>query len=784
MPQSEATKKWCDEARRLVKLAASERVAGEKALEKAQVDRHKELTDRFAALTSMVDLNPTLVQQLDHELTLARSMIHVGNFGPAAEALQAFDEQLAATAATHKANARAAVQKASRIAEEERQSLKHFMADQLAQAGGGQPSDAALKEMRRLADLEFKRDATQADLLKQAGALQLDLPPPPARTAFVDNATEAARLWTEDICRLAFQTYTWFQFKDFRKQAPNARIKVGALTQEQSQITDDVMWRLYQYRRHVVDELVATLNRTYPGQLLFSSNGSEDIESDLDITVASPNSGVDVEAMSWFNTQIKSRFGRPPGRVFDTNLYARDYNAIKSDNLSKKDGDAPPVPADHAIAEPGGEMQKMANIDQDVATLMKQRRFMDADAFEDMWLELCNSMPVEQQATVRQRFEEAEDAYLMTSLEKIDAIEKQVSQAIAAFDDAKYAAVYGEDAAAAKRQAIEGFHALAQRMADARAAASGPDSTQALKVLQRLQDEYLDFMEQNFEDETMEATDALYAKRMADLRNDQLLIQARELSLAGASNLSAKDRAKIEVELASAKARAKQAQFTNIVFANEAYVSQGAITHVVSGKQAGDASVLAAIPPAALVQSSNEQLADFLKDMKHMEHGAAEAEGDTKRRQANGEAFVHASKYLARMLEAVAMLEDKYTNQLSGKGEDAEKQLRALKEPTYPLVSAAGATSPKALQTIVEGHLLKLRKSSTVPGDVKAELAVAESLKLFGAGDIATLRAKIQAFCTEFNRRVRSMADFQQSQAADETAFRQYFDPAYEPPRS
>ena len=48
MPQSEATRKWCDEARRLVKLAASERAAAERALEKAQLDRHKELADRFA----------------------------------------------------------------------------------------------------------------------------------------------------------------------------------------------------------------------------------------------------------------------------------------------------------------------------------------------------------------------------------------------------------------------------------------------------------------------------------------------------------------------------------------------------------------------------------------------------------------------------------------------------------------------------------------------------------------------------------------------------------------
>src|SRR5262249_35611369 len=154
--------------------------------------------------------------------------------------------------------------------------------------------------------------------------------------------------------------------------------------------------------------------------------------------------------------------GRPPGRVFDTNLYARDYNAITKDNLSKKDVAA--APADHAIAEPGGKLQKMANVDQDVATLMKQRRFMDEAAFTEMWKGLQASMTTDDdRKAVKQRFEEAESAYLLTAMEKVDAIEKKVQAAVEDFDGEKYAAVYGDDKAAEKFQDIEGFKDLMLR---------------------------------------------------------------------------------------------------------------------------------------------------------------------------------------------------------------------------------------------------------------------------------------------------------------------------------
>src|SRR5439155_13901214 len=124
--------------------------------------------------------------------------------------------------------------------------------------------------------------------------------------------------------------YGWFEFKDLRKS--RTPVDLPGLD-AQRVVTDDVMWKLYQYRRKWVDATIKTLHGQFD-KLFFVSSGSEDIESDFDITVASLRSGDEVKAMRAFNAACKAKFGRPPGRVFDTNLYARDYKAIKEDNLS------------------------------------------------------------------------------------------------------------------------------------------------------------------------------------------------------------------------------------------------------------------------------------------------------------------------------------------------------------------------------------------------------------------------------------------------------------------
>ena len=626
-----------------------------------------------------------------------------------------------------------------------------------------------IAELKKVIKAELDRASAMAKKVAQAATDGLPITPSPAKVSFADNANAGTSQWNEAACKAAFKKYGWFTFKTLRKS--KEPVDLPGITAPQNTISDDVMWKLYQYRRHYVDSLIAKLHATHKDAgLLFKSGGSEDIESDLDITVASPGSGVDVVAMKAFNDQVKADFGRPPGRVFDTNLYARDYNAIK-DNLSAR-GAAGKTP-DNAIAEPVGAMASMAGIDQDVATLMKQRRFLDEASFNKMWHALYDPMPEgEERERIRQRFEEAEDAYLLTAREKVLEIVKTVQARLGELPEKA-------------RRAFEVANAEFMRINAAADGATREALPAALAAVQAQLPRFLDMLEEAFPDEVMETTDAIYAKTMAELRANQAKVSELESHL-----LESTDGANCEklhkgvahadwlaqgpTAINALKARIKQAQFTNIVFANEAYVSQGAITHIVSGAQAADpatkAEVLAKITPAELLQSANEQMADFYKDMKHLEHSAHSAAPGKNQRRANGEAFVHASKYLSRMLDAAAMLQDKYKNEPAAIG--------ILTATPYDLCARARAASPAELQKKIDEQLVSLRKSSTLPGDAKAEVAVADVMALFQVTDIGGLRGLITAFGVDFNQRVRSLADFGKAQEVSRETEREYFRPA------
>ena len=94
--------------------------------------------------------------------------------------------------------------------------------------------------------------------------------------------------------------------------------------------------------------------------------------------------------------------------------------------------------------------------------------------------------------------------------------------------------------------------------------------------------------------------------------------------------------------------------------------------------------------------------------------------------------------------------------------------------PKFALLADAGVADAADLQKLIETKLLTLRKSSTLPGDAKAEMAVAEVMAMFKTPDIASLRAKIQAFCLDFNKRVREQVDFLASQTVDEATEKAY----------
>ncbi|HEY9867011.1 MAG TPA: hypothetical protein V6D21_22750, partial [Candidatus Obscuribacterales bacterium] len=137
------------------------------------------------------------------------------------------------------------------------------------------------------------------------------------------------------------QDYSWI--KSTLKE-----LKSWDKVKEKFSRNQQTMWKLFDFRQWYVDSLISILRDTYPG-LIAKSVGSADPTSDYDITISTPGSGKDVEAIKWFNAQVRKEFGVEPGTIFDTNLYAKDYlkveenidNAAKAEQKSDQDLDQP-----------------------------------------------------------------------------------------------------------------------------------------------------------------------------------------------------------------------------------------------------------------------------------------------------------------------------------------------------------------------------------------------------------------------------------------------------------
>ncbi len=588
--------------------------------------------------------------------------------------------------------------------------------------------------LRQISDHIFQNTA-------QAEELGID----PGENARKEFSEEEGSPWTAKNCEETFVAYDWFALKTCRKQ------RTIKLSGQDRPFSDDDMWKLVQYRGKVVNEEIDKLRQKYP-TLIASASGSEDIESDIDIAFATPGSGNDVKAAKEFNAAIKSRFKKPPGRVFDVNIYPRDYRALRGDSFkpSYNVDEIKDVGIDEPETEESG---KLSMIDQDVATLLKQRRFLEEDQFNEMLKELLSKAPDEKtKKRIEKQYEEGEDIYLLTSLEKVEKIRGQIDFSKKSTD----------------KHAVE----LQKKLGELDQLKNKGGKADLAKA-QRLIPQILDLFEETFPDETMDVTDALYLEKMESLREDQEEI--RTLKQPGDPQEHHKGQQCDEVHagkeheewlmerLDGLEVKVKKDMFTNIIFANEAIMSQGALNHVVGALQAKtpEAKKEAAdkLTASDLMQSVNEQVADLFKEMKHFdgvveeaEEGAQGPEGKkAAKNQATGEGYVHASKYFFRLLNAANFMNLKYPKE---------------KYPTIHEPYAAVNNQPlEQLEKRINDVLLKLRKSAVIPPDVKGEVGAFEFQEIFpGVTDIKSFRKMIASFAIELNRRIRSLDEFKKSQ--------------------
>ena len=151
------------------------------------------------------------------------------------------------------------------------------------------------------------------------------------------------------------------------------------------------MERFTEYRKNVVDTLLSALRSDSDYKsggkevLLAKSVGSQNLTSDYDLTLASSDgSGIEIKAIKAFNDEIKSRYSKQPGTVFDTNLYAKDFLKVK-DTILSPDTEDDDLEAVEIFTTLDAE-------DQDIAALTKCS-YMSASAWDNYIVSVTTKIP-------------------------------------------------------------------------------------------------------------------------------------------------------------------------------------------------------------------------------------------------------------------------------------------------------------------------------------------------------------------------------------------------------
>ena len=393
---------------------------------------------------------------------------------------------------------------------------------------------------------------------------------------------------------------------------------------------ESIMWKFFWYRKEYVDSAIENLRKKYPG-LIAKSVGSQNISSDYDISLSSPGTDGDVKAIAEFNQQIKAQFGVQPGTLFDTNLYAKDFLKVE-ENLNKDLNNNHNKDTD--LAQPGGEFEKLSNLDQDVAALIKQRRFMNQVEWDKYTQSVVSQIKNERKRqVVKKQYEEADAIYQIAAHELLEKSKKHITDAgIALTGQAKLGKAEEEELTKIKNTKVR-----------------------EMVKQQLLGMEELHLIAHEQSDLVLEESNKLYVDRMERVRAIQTTIQ----------QLGNGDPEKVNALKAEVKQLLGQACF----FASEAYHSEGAVKHVVAGLQGGKdnkKSALAKLTPENILQSYNEQLGDFLKDIMHYA------------KDAPGKMFYRSSKYLFRLFDAV--LELRKRPEFQDIRLDFEKQYGTIKQ--------------------------------------------------------------------------------------------------------
>ncbi|MCT7983115.1 DUF4157 domain-containing protein [Laspinema sp. A4] len=465
------------------------------------------------------------------------------------------------------------------------------------------------------------------------------------------------------------------------------------------------MWKFFDFRQWYVDSLINVLRDKYP-TLIAKSVGSQDPTSDYDITISTPNSGEDVEAIEWFNIQVRKEFGVEPGTLFDTNLYAKDYLKVQENIDESAISDQKP---DADLEQPDGVLGAMGHLSQDVAALVKQRRYMKQVEWDRYVDEVVQSIddPARKKLTLLQ-YEEADSVYQIFAHELLEKVEEENDPDLPKKTGA-HPITLGPEEEAALSQIKSPDNKLRSMLRD-----------------QLLGSEKLQAITHENPDLVLQKSNQLYLERMRKVRQIQATI--RQLG----------DQEKFSEQVKVLRAQVKQILGEACFFAAEAYHSEGAVKHIVAGIQGSKnpeqkAAIMSSLKPEHFLQSFNEQLGDFLKDLNH--YAGAQ----------DGKIFYRSSKYLYRLFLAVAELRQYH-----------------FPDPDFALkIESQRGTSDKIAQEINK-QLVEIRKGNKAELDTdekKNQAAEAAMQTILGVKTASELKVKILQMATEFNTLVRTRAN-------------------------
>jgi hypothetical protein len=479
------------------------------------------------------------------------------------------------------------------------------------------------------------------------------------------------------------------------------------------------MAEMWWFRRMTVDGVMSKLQAEH--DFIWGSVGSDNPESDYDLTVRTHPKKPGARKLKWdyqivelANELLSADYGgTPPGILFDTNLYAEA--AAAPQELTEDQKADPAIKAMGAMKEQG----------QDVGALMKLRRFMEWDEFEDFKAAMLKDITdPDSRALVERQFEEADSLFFIARAAQL-----------------RKAAEQNPDKEAGKA-AIAEINAIPVTPAGQK---------QLAEMAEHLEHDGA---------KSMAANNAIYVEKLTEVRE-----------LEGQYDVEADPQKK-----AGLLARLKSFQADATFFAAEAYHSEGPLQHVVKAGQSSKLEVegdgktytadekaaaveakkqekLKALSPNQMLQSFNENLGDLLKDLRHY---ASEPYP--------GLGFYRSSKYIERLCDAFSVLAPKLP-------EKAQTSFRALK-----IAGKSPADVQKAVAGLVDirGEKKGFPEGEGGPADAEQEkqaYAIDEMAKIFSSVvTLPDLAGMLSTFGQKVNAIVRS-AITKDMQALDDNPY-------------